>query len=93
VVIAVGAYWFIENYPDTAKFLSDDERRFIHARLAADSDATLDERFSWDNVLKAVKDPKCWLYGLGFHTMSLPLYTFSLFLVRISFFSTACDAS
>ena len=81
VLIAFGAYWFIHNYPDTAEFLSDKERKFIHARLASDSDATHNERFAWDNVLRAIKDPKCWLYGLSFHTMSLPLYTFSLFLV------------
>ncbi|KAK3498965.1 major facilitator superfamily domain-containing protein [Neurospora hispaniola] len=83
VLIAFGAYWFIHNYPDTAEFLSDKERKFIHARLASDSDATHDERFTWDNVLRAIKDPKCWLYGLSFHTMSLPLYTFSLFLPSI----------
>ncbi|KAK3350615.1 major facilitator superfamily domain-containing protein [Neurospora tetraspora] len=83
VLVAVGAYWFIYNYPDTAEFLSDKERKFIHARLASDSDATHDERFTWDNVLRAIKDPKCWLYGLSFHTMSLPLYTFSLFLPSI----------
>ncbi|EAA31532.1 MFS general substrate transporter [Neurospora crassa] len=83
VLIAFGAYWFIYNYPDTAEFLSDKERKFIRARLASDSDATHDERFTWDNVLRAIKDPKCWLYGLSFHTMSLPLYTFSLFLPSI----------
>ncbi|KAK3501904.1 major facilitator superfamily domain-containing protein [Neurospora crassa] len=83
VLIAFGAYWFIYNYPDTAEFLSDKERKFIHARLVSDSDATHDERFTWDNVLRAIKDPKCWLYGLTFHTMSLPLYTFSLFLPAI----------
>ncbi|KAJ0359942.1 hypothetical protein COL26b_014224 [Colletotrichum chrysophilum] len=83
VLIAVAAYWFIQNYPDTAQFVSDKERRFIRARLAADSDATHDERFTWAYVLDALKDPKCWLYGLGFHTMSLPLYTFSLFLPTI----------
>lgn len=33
---------------------------------------------------KALYDHKCWLYGLAFHTMSLPLYTLSLFLVSIS---------
>lgn len=84
VVIAFGAYWFIQNYPDTASFLTPEERVFIQKRLAADSDATHDERFTWANVLSAVKDPKCWLYGIGFHTMSLPLYTFSLFLVSDS---------
>lgn len=29
------------------------------------------------------RDPKCWLYGLAFHTLSLPLYTLSLFLPTI----------
>jgi hypothetical protein len=95
VIIAIAAYWFIQNYPGTAKFISPAERRFIHQRLASDSDATHDERFTWGNVLEALKDVKCWLYGIGFHTMSLPLYTFSLFLVsrdeiqhRLPFLST-----
>lgn len=81
VIVGALAYLFIYNYPDTAEFLSDNERKYIHARLASDSDATHDESFNWQNVMKAIRDPKCWLYGLGFHTTSLPLYTFSLFLV------------
>lgn len=80
--MAVGAFWFVENYPDTAKFITEKERVFIKERLASDSDATLQEEFSWTAVMDALKDVKCWLYGLGFHSTSLPLYTFSLFLVR-----------
>lgn len=80
VVVAVAAYWFIENYPDTSKFLTKSERSFIHERLHADSDAIREEKFSWAAVREAFSDPSCWLYGLGFHTMSLPLYTLSLFL-------------
>ncbi|KAK8128676.1 hypothetical protein PG984_009784 [Apiospora sp. TS-2023a] len=83
VLVAFAAYWFIHNYPKTAKFLTEDERRYIHQRLAADSDATNDEKFSWSAVRDALKDGNCWLYGLGFHTMSLPLYTLSLFLPTI----------
>ncbi|RSM02364.1 hypothetical protein CEP52_007994 [Fusarium oligoseptatum] len=83
VVVAVAAYWFIENYPDTSKFLTKAERTFIHERLAADSDAIRQEEFSWAAVREALSDPSCWLYGLGFHTMSLPLYTLSLFLPTI----------
>jgi hypothetical protein len=81
VVVAVAAYWFIENYPDTSKFLTKSEQSFIHERLHADSDAIREEKFSWAAVREAFRDPSCWLYGLGFHTMSLPLYTLSLFLV------------
>ncbi|KAJ2989419.1 hypothetical protein NUW58_g3472 [Xylaria curta] len=83
VVIAIAAYWFVHNYPDTSKFLNEEERKFIHKRLAANSDATHQEDFSWTAVREALLDPKCWLYGLGFHTMSLPLYTLSLFLPTI----------
>lgn len=81
IVVAVAAYWFIYNYPDTASFLTEKERIVIQARLSADSDSTHNEVFTWGNVTKALKDPKCWLYGFAFHTMSLPLYTYSLFLV------------
>ncbi|KAK8052234.1 MFS transporter [Apiospora rasikravindrae] len=83
VLVAIAAYWFIHNYPKTAKFLSEDERQYIHQRLVADSDATNDEKFTWSAVSDALRDGNCWLYGLGFHTMSLPLYTLSLFLPTI----------
>ncbi|KAK7955957.1 uncharacterized protein PG986_005179 [Apiospora aurea] len=87
IVWANGWRWifilFIHNYPKTAKFLTEDERRHIHQRLTADSDATNDEKFTWSAVSDALKDGNCWLYGLGFHTMSLPLYTLTLFMPTI----------
>ena len=83
VVVALGAYFLIQNYPSTAQFLTESERAFIHARLKSDNDATNDEPFTWPNVFSALRDPKCWLYGLAFHTLSLPLYTLSLFLPTI----------
>lgn len=82
IIVAVAAYWFISNYPGTVSWLSKEERAFVQARLKADSDSTNDEKFRWGDVVDALKDPKVWLYGAGFHTMSLPLYTLSLFLVR-----------
>lgn len=83
VIVSISAYWFIVNYPATAPFLTEAERKTVQSRLSADSDATAAESFSWDAVSRALKDPKCWLYGLTFHTLSLPLYTLSLFLPTI----------
>ena len=83
VLVSLIAYFFVANYPSTAKFLSEKEREAIHARLATNNDATRNEAFTWTNVSFAIRDPKVWLYGLGFHTMSLPLYTLSLFLPTI----------
>lgn len=79
----MAAYWFISNYPDTVSWLSKEERTFVQARLKADSDATNEEKFEWADVVVAPRDPKVWLYGACFHTMSLPLYTLSLFLVSV----------
>ncbi|KAJ5756803.1 hypothetical protein N7533_006346 [Penicillium manginii] len=83
IIVSIVAYFWVYNYPDTAEFLTEEERDFIQFRLKNDSDATRDEAFTWSAVLDAFKDPKTWLYGLGFHTMSLPLYTLSLFLPTI----------
>lgn len=82
-IVSPIAYFFISDYPASAKFLSEEERTFVQARLASNSDATRNETFTWANVSKALSDPKVWLYGLGFHTMALPLYTLSLFLPTI----------
>ena len=81
VVMSLVAYIWVYNYPSTAEFLSDKERAFIQYRLKTDNDSIRDEAFTWSAVVDALQDPKVWLYGLGFHTMSLPLYTLSLFLV------------
>ncbi len=82
-IVSPIAYFFISNYPATAKFLSEEERAFIKARLASNNDATRNEAFTWANVRNALGDYKIWLYGIGFHTMALPLYTLSLFLPTI----------
>lgn len=80
-VIAAFGYWYIEDWPSKTNFLSIEEKSFVNARLKADSDAVNTEKFLWSEVFKAFKDPKCWLYCAAFHTLSLPLYTLSLFLV------------
>lgn len=83
VVVGCLAYFFVTNYPATASFLRTSERSFIQKRLAADSDSAEDEGFTWANVRSTFSDPKVYLYSFGFHFMSLPLYTLSLFLPSI----------
>jgi len=80
-VLALAGFWYIADWPSKARFINEDEKAFINARLKADSDATQNEAFTWGNVWDALKDPKVWLYCAGYHTLSLPLYTLSLFLV------------
>lgn len=93
VVMSVAAYFWVYNYPATAEFLSEEERQFIHFRLKNDNDSTREEKFTWSAVMDAFKDPKVWLYGLGFHTMALPLYTLSLFMVSWVFYMRSSSRS
>jgi len=81
--VSISAYFFIDNYPATAKFLTHKEREYVLAQLKEDSDATRDEKFAWSGVVQALKDPKIYLFGLCAHTLSLPVYTLSLFLPTI----------
>lgn len=83
VVASIISYFSVYNYPATASFLTPKEREFVITRLKEDSDAAREEKFTWAGVIQAFKDPKVWLYGLIFHTMSLPIYTMSLFLPTI----------
>ena len=91
MLIGVAAYWFIVDWPSKSTFLAPDEKAFVTARLKADSDASNSEQFEWSEVWKAFKDPKVWLYCAHFHTLSLPLYTLSLFLVSSSLQMQDCQ--
>ncbi|PYI32631.1 MFS transporter [Aspergillus indologenus CBS 114.80] len=83
IIMSLAAYFWVFNYPSSAEFLTDQERSYIQHRLKHDSDATRHETFSWAAVGHAFGDVKVWLYGLAFHTLSLPLYTLSLFMPTI----------
>lgn len=66
------------DYPDTAKFLTEPERRATQERLHLDNDGCSHEfkmQFVWD----AFTDWKVWMNALMFHGALCPLYTFSLF--------------
>ena len=83
VVVSVGGYFFIYNYPATAKFLTPEEREYILARLKDDSDAVRDEKFTRAGVRQALKDSKTYFYGLCYYATSLPGYSLTLFLPTI----------
>lgn len=83
VVVSIAAHFFIYGYPATAKFLTPRERERVITRLKGDSDAARDEKFTWDGVFQAFKDPKIWLYGFCFHTINLPISTLGIFLPTI----------
>jgi MFS family permease len=72
----------MKDYPDTAKFLTAEERAEVQRRLTLDRSSLADE-FDMKYFWHALRDWKIWVHmfiTIGIYT---PLYSFSLFLPTI----------
>ncbi|KAI5362879.1 Putative major facilitator superfamily, MFS transporter superfamily [Septoria linicola] len=83
--MAVGAFcwWMVFDWPDTARFLSPQERLRVRRRLAEDKQSSTGEEYDKRHIIAALKDWKCWGYALIYMGNLCPLYSFSLFLPTI----------
>jgi len=82
VFVAFLAFWVINDYPETATFLTSEERQEVHNRLKADRTSLADE-YDIKYFFHAIKDWKIYVHmfiTIGIYT---PLYSFSLFLPTI----------
>ncbi|KAF1953994.1 MFS general substrate transporter [Byssothecium circinans] len=82
IVIALSAYFLMYDYPDTAKFLTANDRIEVQRRLEADR-SCLDDRFKTRYIMDAIKDWKIWVHMFITFGIYSPLYSFSLFLPTI----------
>ncbi|KAF4611035.1 hypothetical protein D9613_007083 [Agrocybe pediades] len=84
-VIAGGvSYWIIQDFPDTAKFLSEEERAFVIRRLQSDDQFSAGgENFKMKYIYESLKDWKTWIGMVVYAGADMPLYAFSLFLPSI----------
>ncbi|OJJ95074.1 hypothetical protein ASPACDRAFT_36930 [Aspergillus aculeatus ATCC 16872] len=88
VVVAVGAYFLLYDYPDTASFLTNEERAWILYRLQlqwSDNGNVVPDtiEFRWKYVWDAVCDWQVYLGILIYLAMVCPLYGISFFLPTI----------
>jgi MFS family permease len=60
-VVAVVAFFVMQDYPSTAKFLTEDERTEVTRRLEQDRSSLADE-FDMKYFWHAVKDWKIWVH-------------------------------
>ncbi|KIJ40996.1 hypothetical protein M422DRAFT_229806 [Sphaerobolus stellatus SS14] len=82
-VVSIVAYFLVPSWPQKAKFLNEEERAMLLARLGRDADAADLEPFTWRGVRQALTDPFAYLYALLFHGSAFTLYSISLFLPTI----------
>ncbi|PWO01390.1 MFS general substrate transporter [Tilletiopsis washingtonensis] len=79
VVSSIISIWLCEDFPDTAKFLTEPERRVIMRRLRAEQPSVAGEKFTWAAVGKGFVDWKTWVGSLMYIGVDAPLYAFSVF--------------
>ncbi|KAG7093082.1 hypothetical protein E1B28_009370 [Marasmius oreades] len=84
VVAGVASFWLVQDFPDTAKFLSEAERTVIIRRLQGDDQfSAAGEEFRWKYIRQSLLDWKTYV-GMIIHCgCVMPQYTFSLFLPSI----------
>ncbi|KAG5919039.1 hypothetical protein E4U42_006623 [Claviceps africana] len=85
VLVAFSAYFLIYDSPETASFLTEEERAFVVYRLKhqASTPAGQTEDFSWAYVWQLFSDWQVWVYVFVFWGILCPLYGISLFLPSI----------
>ncbi|KAK4561203.1 hypothetical protein LTR86_005158 [Recurvomyces mirabilis] len=84
VLIGIASYWFVHDFPDDAKFLSEPDRVRVIRRLKADNQSSAEhEEFKMAYFWAAVKDWKTWAFAIIYMGCDGALYAFSLFLPTI----------
>ncbi|KEF51416.1 uncharacterized protein A1O9_12565 [Exophiala aquamarina CBS 119918] len=84
IVIAIISFWMIHDFPDEAKFLSDDDRCRVLRRLKADQQSSAEhEEFKLDYLWASLKDWKTYTGMMIYMGCDGALYAFSLFLPTI----------
>ncbi|KAL4244473.1 MFS transporter superfamily protein [Abortiporus biennis] len=84
VLAGAASFWIIQDFPDTAKFLSEAERTVVIRRLQEDDQfSAAGEKLKWTYIWQSLLDWKTWLGMLLYMGSDGPLYAFSLFLPSI----------
>lgn len=83
-VIGVASFWCVYDFPDQARFLSEDDRKRVLRRLALDQQSSAEhEEFKMDYFWASVKDWKTYTGAVIYMGADGALYAFSLFVPTI----------
>lgn len=79
-VLAFAAYFLISDFPEEAKWLTEEERVYVKERLRADQGGqTADRPTTFRDIVQVFKDYKIVLGGLMYFALIVPAYGFAYF--------------
>ncbi|KAI5115649.1 hypothetical protein M0805_002771 [Coniferiporia weirii] len=84
ILVGAASFYFIQDFPDTARFLTEPERAFVISRLQKDGQYSAGgEEAKWKYIWRSMIDWKTWVGMMLYTGANGPLYGFSLFLPSI----------
>ncbi|ROT34488.1 MFS general substrate transporter [Sodiomyces alkalinus F11] len=83
VFVGLFCWWMVFDWPETARFLSPDDRIRMQRRLIIDRQGRTAEDFDKRHIYEALLDWKTYGYMFIYMGCLTPLYAFSLFLPTI----------
>ncbi|KAL4966832.1 putative MFS transporter [Aspergillus stella-maris] len=79
-VVAIVLFFFLPSFPEDAKWLTDEEREYMRAKLAKDSgSAGHDVSMGWRDILEVFKDYKIFIGGLMYFGQVVTAYGYAYF--------------
>ncbi|KAF2692098.1 MFS general substrate transporter [Lentithecium fluviatile CBS 122367] len=80
IVVSFAFYFLLPNFPEEVKWLREDERTFVKARLQLDQGKSARERpIKPADVLRALTDPKIIIGGFMYFGLIVPAYGYAYF--------------
>ncbi|KAJ6515008.1 MFS general substrate transporter [Mycena vitilis] len=81
ILAGIASYWIVQDFPDSAKFLTETERTFVIRRLQGDDQfSAAGEKLQMKNIWSSFTDWKTWLSrfrATPANLLSVPIYFFA----------------
>lgn len=76
VLAGIASFWIVQDFPDTAKFLSEAERTVVVRRLQNDDQfSAAGERLRWKYIFQSLLDWKTWVFSMHIIPSFGPCYS------------------
>lgn len=84
IVLGIAVWWWLADAPETAVYLTSEERELMVVRKRRQTGYTASaDEFHKEDVIKALKDWKTWVFALAQFPADTILYGYSTFLPTI----------
>jgi sugar phosphate permease len=78
-VFGFASYFILPRSVDQARFFSKEEKDYVNAKLLEDNANTDEDRFTWKEVVEALKLPQMWFLNIAFFLDGTILYGLAYF--------------